>query len=161
MNLMRNILIVSVMLLGLKLSAQEHIVVDKIMAQVGDQVILKSDIETQKLQAIQSGVVISKQSDCEILESLMFQNLLLNQAQIDSIQITDTQVDGEMENRIRVIENQIGGRDKMEAFYGKTINQIKDEFRVSIKNRMLSEEMERQITENITVTPKEVQEFYS
>lgn len=136
-------------------------VIDKIVAQIGDNVILKSDIEAQKLQAIQSGVEISKETDCLILEQLMFQNLLLNQAQVDSIEITDAQVDAEMENRIRIIENQIGGRDKMEAFYGKTILDIKNEFRVLIKKRLLSEEMERRITQDVQVTPKEIEKFFN
>ena len=121
--------------------AQEKSVIDKIVAQIGDNVILKSDIEAQKLQAAQSGLVITAETDCAILEQLMFQNLLLNQAEIDSIVITDAQVDAEMENRIRVIENQIGGRDKMEKFYGKSINEIKSEFREIIRKRLMSEEM--------------------
>lgn len=135
-------------------------VIDKIVAQIGDNIILKSDIEQQKGQAIQNGVAITKEMDCIILEQLMFQNLLLNQAEIDSIEITDAQVDAEMENRIRVIENQIGSREKMEAFYGKTITEIKNEFRTIIRKRLMSEEMERRITQDISVSPKEIQEFF-
>ncbi|TNE53018.1 MAG: hypothetical protein EP338_13310 [Bacteroidetes bacterium] len=133
---------------------------DKIVAQVGDQIILKSDLEAQKLQNIQDGNEGSE-TDCQILEQLMFQHLLVNQAKIDSIEITDAQVNGEMENRLRIIENQIGGRDKLEAFYGKTIAQIKDEFHSSIKDRMLADEMRRQITETVSITPKEIKKFYS
>jgi peptidyl-prolyl cis-trans isomerase SurA len=66
-----------------------------------------------------------------------------------------------MENRIRVIENQIGSRQEMEKFYGKTVNEIKDEFREVIKNKLLADEMERNITKDISVTPKEVQDFYA
>ncbi|MGV3632352.1 MAG: peptidylprolyl isomerase [Bacteroidota bacterium] len=135
-------------------------VIDKIVAQIGDNIILKSDIEAQKLQAAQSGMEVTKETDCIILEQLMFQNLLLNQAEIDSIVITDAQVDAEMENRIRVIENQIGGRDKMEKFYGKSITEIKNEFRDMIRKRLMSEEMERQITQDIAVTPKEIEAFF-
>nr|MBP6458871.1 peptidylprolyl isomerase [Crocinitomicaceae bacterium] len=81
--------------------------------------------------------------------------------ELDSIKITDAQVDGEMENRIRVIENQIGGRQKMEEFYGKTITQIKNEFRPLIRKRLMSEEMQRQITSSASVTPKEIESFYN
>lgn len=140
--------------------SQQRVVIDKIVAQVGDQIILKSDLETQKLEILQSGLEVGKQTDCEILETLMFQSLLVNQAQIDSLQVTDAQVDGEMENRIRVIENKIGGREKMEAFYGKTITQIKDEFRTIIRNQLLAQQMEGSITESVTVTPKEVEAFF-
>jgi peptidyl-prolyl cis-trans isomerase SurA len=136
-------------------------VIDKIVAQIGDNIILKSDIEAQKQQAAQSGLVVTKETDCSILEQLMYQHLLLNQAEIDSIVITDAQVDAEMENRIRIIENQIGGRDKMEKFYGKSITEIKNEFRDIIRKRLMSEEMERRITQDISVTPKEIEAFFN
>lgn len=143
------------------ISAQSSNSIDKIVAQIGDNIILKSDIESQKLQLLQENKKIDSLSDCTILEDLLFQNLLLNQAELDSIKITDAQVDGEMENRIRVIENQIGGRQKMEEFYGKTITQIKNEFRPLIRKRLMSEEMQRQITSSATVTPKEIENFYN
>jgi peptidyl-prolyl cis-trans isomerase SurA len=135
-------------------------VVDKIVAQVGDNIILLSDIEAQKQQAKVSGVAVSSNLDCEILEKMMYQQLLVNQAKLDSLVISDENVDAEMENRLRVIENQIGSREKMEEFYGKTVNEIKDEFREVIRERLLAEEMERKITADISVTPKEVEEFF-
>jgi len=135
--------------------------IDKIVAQVGDKVILLSDIQGQKLQALQAGVTLEPSLDCQILEELMFQNLLLNQAILDSVIVTDAQVDGEMENRIRMIENQIGSRQKMEEFYGKSITQIKKEFRSAIKDQLLSQEMARQITQEVSITPREVQKFYN
>jgi peptidyl-prolyl cis-trans isomerase SurA len=150
-------------LLSLAASAQgqNNIVVDRIAAQIGDNVILKSDIEAQKAQAAANGIKITPDFDCSLLEDLMFQQLLINQAKLDSLVVSDEQVDAEMENRIRVFENQFGSRQKMEEFYGKTVSQIKDEFRIIIKERMLAEEMERKITGEVSVTPKEVQEFYA
>lgn len=141
--------------------AQERKVVDKIVAQVGDNIILMSDLEAQKLQAIQAGMTVTKEMDCTVLEELMYNELLLNQAKLDSIEVSDEQVDSEMENRLRVLEEQIGGREKLEQFYGKSVTQIKEEFRPIIKDRLLSQEMERTITADITVTPKEVSDFFS
>ena len=141
--------------------SQEGEVIDKIIAQVGDNVVLLSDIQSQKIQALQAGVEITPEIDCQILEQLMYQYLLLNQAQLDSIIISDAQVDAEMENKIRVIEQQIGGRQKLEEFYGKTVGQIKREFRPIIKDQLLSKEMERQMTSEISVTPRDVQKFYN
>jgi len=138
----------------------EGTVVDKIAAQVGDNIILMSDIENQKQQAAASGLKVSMAMDCEILEDLMYQELLINQAKLDSIVIQDEAVDAEMENRLRVLEEQIGSREKMEAFYGKTTTQIKDEFRPVIRERLMAQEMEMKITNEISVTPKEVQDFY-
>jgi len=141
--------------------AQEAKPIDRIAAQVGDNIILMSDLQAQKLQAIQAGRQVTPEMDCSVLEELMYNELLLNQAKLDSIEITDQQVDAEMENRLRVLEQQMGGRDKLEKFYGKTVTQIKEEFRPIIRDRLLSEEMERRITADITVTPKEVADFYA
>ena len=132
----------------------------QLVAQVGDNVILLSEIQAQKLQAIQAGMKVTPEIDCQILEEIMFQYLLLNQAKLDSIDVNDSQVDAEMENRLRVIENQIGGRQEMETFYGKSVTQIKKEFRPIIKDKILAQEMERQIALGITVTPREVDKFY-
>ncbi|MFN5032799.1 MAG: peptidylprolyl isomerase, partial [Flavobacteriia bacterium] len=139
----------------------DGVVVDKVAAQVGDNIILLSDIEAQKTQVLASGMKQTPNLSCEVLEQLMYQELLINQAKLDSLVISDEQVDAEMENRLRVIENQIGSRQEMEKFYGKTATEIKDEFRPVIKDRLLADEMERNVTKDISVTPKEVQTFYA
>lgn len=133
---------------------------DGIVAQIGDNVILHSDIEAQIIQASQANMEITPEFRCNILENIMYQQLLVNQAMLDSIVVTDQQVDAEMENRLRAIEEQIGGREKMEKFYGKSIIQIKSEFRDIIRERMVAQEMERQITQDVTVTPREVKDFF-
>lgn len=154
------IFILPLLMISSCLFGQGHISIDRVAAQIGENIILQSDVEAQKLQAISSGYDLTEQSDCEILEDLMFQNLLLNQAELDSIVITDGQVDADMENKFRMIEQQIGGRQKMEEFYGKTVTQLKIEFRPMIKKRLLAEEMQRQITQNVTTTPKEIEAFF-
>lgn len=139
---------------------KNRITLDGVVAQIGDNIILNSDIEAQVVQANQAGMKITPQFRCNILEGLMYQHLLVNQAKLDSLVVTDQQVDAEMENRLRSIEEQIGGREKMEKFYGKTISQIKAEFREIIRERMLAQEMERTITQDLSVTPREVKEFF-
>ena len=156
---MRLAFLISV-LLSLSLSAKAQTTVDKIVAQIGDNIILLSDIQAQKIQILQAGLELTPEKDCQILEELMYQNLLLNQAILDSIEVSDAQVDAEMEQRIRVIEGQIGGRQKLEEFYGKTIGDIKREFKTVIKDQLLSKEMERTITANVSITPREVRRFY-
>lgn len=158
---MRLLFIYSIVLFTLGAAhAQGGKTIDKVVAQVGDHVVLLSDIQGQKIQAIQAGVEVNQALDCNILEELLYQYLLLNQAQLDSIEVTDAQVDAEMENRLRIIEQQIGGRQQMEEFYGKTATQIKQEFRPIIKDQLLAQEMERQITSEVSVTPREVKKFY-
>jgi peptidyl-prolyl cis-trans isomerase SurA len=134
--------------------------VDRILAQIGNNIILLSDIENQRIQAMSQSMEVDKNSECFMLEEMLYQNLLVNQAKLDSIEISDGQVNAEMENRLRTIENQIGGKQKLEEFYGKTYTQIKDEFREIIRDRLLAQEMERQITTDILVTPRDVKRFY-
>lgn len=140
-----------------QLQAQK--LVNQIVAQVGDNIILWSDIETQRMQLNEKERAVSGK-DCEILEQLLLEELLVNQALIDSLEISDEQVDAEMENRLRIMENKMGGRENLEAFYGKSTVAIKEEFRTIIRNKMLAQEMERKITGDITVTPKEVAAFF-
>ncbi len=159
---MKEVIIIFILVFNLftSFSQPEKVLVDKVIAQIGDNIILLSDIQAEKKQAISDGTKESE-AECVVLEQLMFRELLINQAKLDSIEISDQQVDSEMENRIRMIENQIGSREKMEAFYGKTSTQIKEEFRPIIRERLMADEMERVITKDISVTPKEVQQFYS
>lgn len=135
-------------------------VIDRIIAQVGSLPILLSDLENQKIQYQSEGRKLTPQMGCVALEELMYQKLLLNQAKLDSVVITDAQVNAEMENRLRTIEYQIGGKEKLEQFYGKSYVQIKEEFREVIRDRMMAQEMERQITFDVEVSPKEVEEFF-
>ena len=148
------------LLSGTVLAQKSPIVIDKIVAQVGDEIILLSDLQSQKLQMVQAKMEVDHKTDCKIIEGLMYQNLLLNQAILDSITLPDGQVNAEMENRLRVIEQQIGGREQMEAFYGKTVSEIKSEFYDIIEDRLLTQEVERVITEGLSVTPKEVKAFF-
>ena len=141
-------------------SQETGIVVDKIVAQIGNQIILMSDVESQKQQAIQSGLDPLKINACEILEQLMANELLLDQALLDSISVSDEQVDAEMENRLRLLEEKFGSREKLETFYGETTSKIKDKFRIQIRNKILTQEMERKLVQNISVTPKDVSAFF-
>lgn len=134
--------------------------IDEIVAQVGDIPVLLSDIEAQRIQLQSEGREVDEMTNCNILEELLYQNLLLNQAKLDSIDITDGQVNAEMENRLRSLEQQIGSREKLEEFYGKTYTQIKEEFRDVIRDRMLSQEMEREIISDVEVSPSEVRMFF-
>lgn len=152
--------LISSFFLALSFATSAQKTIDKIAAQVGENVILLSEIQGQKIQAAQAGMELTPEMDCAILEELMYQNLLVNQAIIDSIDVSPEMIDAEMEQRLRVIENQIGSRQKMEEFYGKTVAQIKNEFRPIIGDQLRAQEMERQITSEITVTPREVEAFY-
>jgi len=142
--------------------------IDKVIAQVGDNIVLYSEIEGQKQSMKQNGVPDESINDCALVEQMLYNFLLVNQAELDSIQISDEQVDAEMENKLRMIENQMknvkdekGNPITIETFYGKTKLQIKEEFRAIIKKRMQGQEVERGITATLDVSPLEVENFFT
>ncbi len=136
-------------------------VIDRIVAQLGEEIILLSDIQNRRLDIIQEGGKMDATTDCSILEEMLFEKLLITQAQLDSIEIPDDYVNAEMENRIRYIAQQIGSIEELEKFYGKSVAQIKAEFFNLIKKRMMAERMRDMITENVLITPNEVKLFYN
>lgn len=149
-----------VLLVGLNTFSQE--IIDKVVAVVGDKAILLSEIEEQKVQAQQQGVLVEEDTKCLILEELMFQSLLLHQAEIDSIVISEEQVTAELDQRIQYFASQMpGGVSDLEKFYDKTIEEIKDEFFGQIEDRMKAQQMQDKITEDATVSPRDVRNFYN
>jgi peptidyl-prolyl cis-trans isomerase SurA len=113
------------------------------------------------MQAREANVAIDSSFSCRMLEELMIEQVLVNQAKLDSVVIADEQVDADMENRLRLIQQQMGGRQKLEEFYGMTYSEIKDKFRESIRSKMLADEMRNTITGVLSVTPKEVSSFFN
>jgi len=97
---------------------------------------------------------------CQIIENMLFQKLLLNQAEIDSVQITDSQVESEMDRRMRYFINLAGSPEKLEETYNKSILAIKSEMRDIIKEQMMVENVQQKITKEVETTPSEVKAFY-
>ena len=104
---------------NLSLSAQEGTVIDGIIAVVGDKIILKSELENQLVSLKSQGIIIDNESKCQIIEELLYQKLLLHHAVIDSVSVTDAQVDGEMNRRLNYFISQIGSEKKLEQYYKK------------------------------------------
>ncbi len=140
---------------------QEGVVIDKVLAIVGENTILKSDIESQVVSMRANGVLVDENAKCQMFEELLFQKLLLNQAALDSITVTDAEVEAEIERRLNYFIAQIGSERKLEQYYKKSIAEIKDEFRKIVKEQMISQRMQGQITGNVVVTPKEVKAYYN
>jgi peptidyl-prolyl cis-trans isomerase SurA len=143
------------------LKAQQQ-VVDRIVAVVGKNMVLQSEIEQQYLEyRRQQGITGSSSTvKCEILERMLYQKLLLNQALLDSIEVTESEVEGVLENRIQYFIMQLGSKEKLEEFYGKSVLEMKKEFRDAIRDQELVKKVEGEITFNVTVTPSEIKSFY-
>lgn len=143
------------------LFAQEK-VIDQVVAVVGSKMIKLSDIENQYEQYVLQGYIKSDTLyKCVLLEELLFQKLLLNQADIDSVTVTDKQVETDLDRRLNYFAKQMGGYDALEKFYNKTTLEIKNEFREIIKDQLLEQEVESKITEDVKVTPSEVKTFFN
>jgi peptidyl-prolyl cis-trans isomerase SurA len=153
------------MLLSLPMMAQNRQpqVVDKVVAVVGKNIILQSDIENQYVQYRLQGMVegTGQEMRSRILEDLLLQKLMLNQAEMDSITVTDEDVEKQLDMRIHQFVARFGSQEKMEAQFGKTMTEIKDEVRKAMKDQMLQEQVQSKIMENVVVTPQEVKDFFA
>lgn len=135
-------------------------VIDQVVAVVGSYKVLQSDVENQFYQYKSQGVDAAALSRCQVFEDLMFEKLLLNQAVIDSVEVSDEQVESEMDRRLAMLEQQIGSIQKLEEFYGESIVEIKEEMRTSMKNQLTAQRMQGEIMGEVTVTPSEVRRFF-
>ena len=135
--------------------AQDN-VIDEVVWVVGDEAILKSDVEEARMYFMMSGTNIEGDPYCVVPEQLAIQKLFLHQAAIDSIDVTEQEVINELEREINLRVNQFGSREKMEEYYGKTSTQIREQLRETVRDRMVMERMQESIFGDIKLTPSEV-----
>ena len=133
---------------------------DKVAAVVGSSIILQSEIEMQYSQYLAQGNPADPSIKCNILQSQLSQKILGQQAIIDSVTVTDDQVDSEIERRLRAMTGRAGGQDRLETFLGRSLIQYKDEIRPDIKEMLVAQKMQAKITENIAVTPLEIKRYF-
>jgi peptidyl-prolyl cis-trans isomerase SurA len=141
---------------------QSDSIVDGVIAVVGSKMILKSDIESQYLEFRMQGSIQGTASSmkCTILENGIMQKLLVNQAEIDSVTVTDAMVENEMDNRMRYFISQVGSPEKLEEYFGKSIVEIKNDMRDIIRENLLIREVQSKINQNISITPSEVKSYF-
>ncbi len=135
--------------------------VDKIVGIVGDEIVLLSDVELQFQQMKLEGQDVPDDMRCQLLGSLLAQKMFLQEAQNDSIFIAEEEIESELNRRIRYFISMIGSEERLEEYYGKSIIEIKDEFRGDIQEQLLSQRMQGTIFEGLSVTPKEVRDFFN
>lgn len=137
-------------------------IIDRVIAVVGGNMILKSDMETQYIQYRLGGNIQGSPTEikCMFLENMLIQKLLLHQANLDSAKVTDVQVENEMDSRMRYFISQIGSPDKLEEYYQKSIPEIKNELRDIIREQLLIKMTQDKLTENVVITPSEVKTFF-
>lgn len=133
-------------------------IADKIVAVVGKSSVLYSDIEEQYIQYKAQGQTIDK---CTILEELLTQKLLATYAEIDSIEVGEGEVELELEQRMGYFINQIGSEEKLVEYFNKSVIEIKADMRDMVREQLLTQRMQGEIVKGLSITPKEVKEFYN
>ena len=137
-------------------------VIEKVIAFVGSEVVLLSELEEQValLQERQGGK-IPESARCVVLDNLLTQKLLVNQAKLDSVEVTEEEVESQLNARIDQILEYMGGSvEQFEDYYGQTVNDVKEAFREDLRNQLLSDRMRAQVMQHIKVTPSEVKAFF-
>lgn len=141
-------------------SQPKPIIADKIVAVVGNKVILKSDIDNSIIDMERQKIEIPANGRCMLLEQAMGIKALVLQAEKDSLPVTDEEVETIIDNRIRGFISQFGSKDELEKVAGKTIYQLKEDFREPIREQELAKAMRNKVVENVRITPKEVNEYF-
>lgn len=142
------------------LQAQEN-VIDEIAWVVGDEAILRSDVEEQRIRYQYDGTQIEGDPYCFIPEQLALQKLYLDQAKIDSVFADEKMVTSQVDMRINYLISQIGSREKLEEYFNKPLSELREELREMVHNQQIIQQMQRQIVGDIKVTPAEVRRFYN
>src|ERR1700744_585250 len=133
---------------------------DKIAAVVGGSIILQSDIELSYASYLANGGAPNPAIKCQILQNLLAQKILGQQAIIDSIEVKDDDIDAEVDRRMPTSIQRAGGQDRLEQFLGRSVIQYKDEIRPDVKENMVADEMKKKITEKVNVTPQDVAAYF-
>ena len=134
---------------------------DKIAGVVGAAIILQSDIELKYASYLAQGNPPNSSVKCQILQSLLTQKLLAQQAVIDSVDVKEDEVDNDVDRRMRGMIQRAGGQDKLEAFLGRSVIQYKDEIRADLREELIAQKMQQKITTNVNTTPQDVKNFFN
>ncbi len=131
-------------------------VLDKVVAIVGNEAILNSEIEEQYFQLKARGIYPRPDERCRIFENLLFQKLLINQANIDTVEVSDKLVIAEVDGRIQEFIKQIGSEKALEDYFGKSLPEIKESFMAPVHDQLLAQKMQAEITKDVKITPSEI-----
>lgn len=134
---------------------------DKIVAIIGSEIVLQSDLQNMLQHEKEQYKTLPPNASCMILNQMISQNVLTLQAEKDSLPVSDEEVEGNLDQRVRYFMSLYGSQQKMEEVLGKSIYQIKDEFRKNIKNQLLAQAEQKKIVDAVKITPTEVQEFFN
>ena len=135
-------------------------IVDEVIWVVGDEAILKSDVEVMRLQAAMEGMKWTGNPDCAIPEQIALQKLFMNQAAIDSVEVTESEVAAEIDQQIEFWISQAGSKEKLEEYKKASVTQLRTELHDVVRDRMLAQRMKMKLVEDVTATPSDVRRYF-
>lgn len=141
--------------------SRERDLIDGVVWVVGDESILRSDVEQERIRALYENTRIPGEPYCIIPEQIAIQKLFIHQAKIDSITVNESQVDMQVNAQLAFYLREIGSKEKLEEYFSKSVSEIKDEMRQAFSDQSLIQQVQGSLTENIQVTPSEVKRFYN
>ena len=155
---MKRYFLLLMLLVSLMAKAQ---VIDEVIWVVGDEAILRSEVEEERLRAQYEGTQIHGDPYCVIPEQLAVQKLFLHQAIIDSVEANESSVSHQVDMRLNYYINQIGSKEKMEEYFRKTSTEIREEMMTTVRNQMIIQQMQHKLTEDIKPTPSDIRRYYN
>jgi peptidyl-prolyl cis-trans isomerase SurA len=138
----------------------QKVIADKIIAVVGDRIILKSDITNAIADMSRQGATVPENANCSVLDQALVSKVLMMQAIKDSLPISEDEIEAELDQRVRYFVNMYGSKEAVETMAGKSIYQIKDDARESVRESKLAQSMQRKVVDNVKVTPAEVKAYF-
>lgn len=156
----KSILILFTCFFALAAKAQPPQIIDEVIAVVGNTPILRSEYDIM-ISQVDPDIEVTDELKCQILQDLIIDKMLLHQAEIDSIKLTDEEVNDRIDNNIRFFERQMNSRANIEKYLGMTIEAYKKQIFPKVRAQMLKERMQQKVQSEIKITPKEVRDYYA
>ncbi len=146
---------------GTLLSGQDKMLIDRVIAKVGNETILLSDIESQYGFAVEQSGFPDPNIKCEIMDGLIGQKLIVHHAKLDSVIISPEELDNNLDFRISQVLRQMNGDEEFfEQYYGMTVETMRGNLREDLEQQLLAERMQQTLLNEVTITPKEVKDFF-
>ena len=153
--------LITILFANASFAQPSKLVVEKVIAVVGNKLVLKSDIDDRMLDMQRQGIEIPDNAKCYLLQDFMGTKTLVLQAEKDSLPVSDEEVETEIDNKIRTYLNQYGGKEELEKIAGKTIYQLKEEMHDPIRDQKLAQAMRNKIVGDVRITPYEIKNFFN
>ena len=157
---MKRFIYICLLTLALPCLADDNII-DEVIWIVGDEAILRSEVEEERLRAQYEGQAIPGDPYCVIPEQIAVQKLFLHQAELDSVEVSESTVSHQVDMRLNYYISQIGSKEKMEEYFRKPSSEIREEMMKTVRNQMIIQQMQSKLTANIKPTPAEIRRYYN